>query len=248
MGTGDQQRDRDRITSLAKSKDLGGLETGANEILEAWRESNGHHADLLRRIADTLSSEPLDDDRQYVLAERYAILALERVDVVPMETVVKLLRHVAYHPSPPKGGDELGEWCAQRSAKARSWLHAWMRVHEGIDEAWDPEDRPAANLAPPDETGLPSGVAPEGIKDPKLRAEYETAIQNNRRKSEEYMRQTILRTVAKRDLPQGEERVVKMYSTPPYDLDELERYLRYFVRDETARARMSTAVRKRMGG
>jgi len=38
------------------------------------------------------------------------------------------------------------------------------------------------NLAPPPETGLPAGVAPDSIKDPGLRRAYERAIEENNQK------------------------------------------------------------------
>lgn len=40
-------------------------------------------------------------------------------------------------------------------------------------------ETPYVNIAPPPETGLPSGVAPSAIKDVKLREKYEQAIKKN---------------------------------------------------------------------
>ncbi|WP_343729599.1 hypothetical protein [Duganella sp.] len=60
----------------------------------------------------------------------------------------------------------------------------WRAIGSAIDHEMHPEDGdlPQLNLAPPPETGLPAGVAPDSIKDPALRQAYERAIEENKRK------------------------------------------------------------------
>ena len=91
-------------------------------------------------------------------------------------------------PNSPKGED----FAQRRKKDVQIRLHAWKRLIDAIDPNWDPNDKPVRNVVPPTETGLPSGVTPEAIKDSKLRAEYIQAIDKNRKKAEKYLKQSKL--------------------------------------------------------
>jgi len=95
--------------------------------------------------------------------------------------------------------------------------------------------------------GLPAGgIAPESIKDPKLRAEYEAALQENRQKIERHTKQYRLHDWLK-SYPKSRERdIVLIYSEPPFNLEELKQYLGKYAVDEKTRARILEAVKKNM--
>jgi len=80
----------------------------------------------------------------------------------------------------PKGE----KWAQIRKKDVEVRLHAWKRLVNAIDPTWDANDVPLVNVMPPLAAGPPGGVAPgvapEAIKDPKLRAQYEAAIEKNR--------------------------------------------------------------------
>jgi len=80
----------------------------------------------------------------------------------------------------------------QRRAKLELWLKAIDKVDKMIDPQFDPHDTPQINVAPPIAAGLRAGVAPNEIKDPKVRQEYENAIRLNAEKAERYHVQSKL--------------------------------------------------------
>ena len=74
-------------------------------------------------------------------------------------------------------GDTSGGWWKRRR---RAWFVLTLRfvdfMDRNIDTTYDPEEFVYSDVAPPPETGMPSGVDPKEIEDPKLREEYETAL------------------------------------------------------------------------
>lgn len=242
METDEFERDFGHIKFL--SKDLNGLEKFADELHGKWgRKNPEYYGRLMLSVANTFRSEPFNDDRQFVLAQEFAELALEKAEKIPIEIVTDLLLHVQdeRHSLP---GDA---WSKDRSQKARLWCRALQRMDGEIDKNWDAKDLPWGNIAPPEATGLPSGVAPEAVKDKKLRAEYEAAIEQNRKKADRYRQQSTLRKLEGWFPQKAEKYLISAYSKPPHNLPELERYLaEYMPNRERSRARMLDAVRKNM--
>lgn len=94
--------------------------------------------------------------------------------------------------------------------------------------------------------GLPSGIAPESVKDPKLRAEYEAALQKNREQIERYTKQYRLRDWLSMFPKRAEEYIIRAYSKPPFDVEELKQYLDKYITDTKTKARILNAVTKNM--
>ncbi len=73
-------------------------------------------------------------------------------------------------------------WEAHRRKKLELLLSALKEMDHAIDPKFDPERRPMSQ--PPLPAGAPLelniGVSPSSIEDPKLRAEYEQAIEDHR--------------------------------------------------------------------
>lgn len=247
------ERDVARIKALARSKDLAGLERLADEIEQTWRTATtAHYARLMLKVAETFMSEDFRDRRQYDLARGYAALALEKIDparygAFPIDVEVKLLLHLQVDAEYDRGQVRGQEWAALRKRKALRWFRAWKRLTDGIDETWDPNDLPLSNIAPPAATGLPSGVAPRHIKDPKLRARYEAEIQRHARKARRNRTQALLRRLDRRFSPVAEVYIIQAYSKPPYRLSELEALLKAYVADDDRRARIVEGAARTMG-
>ena len=240
------EQDLSRIISLTKSKDLVGLEEFADEVQRTWRLRNReYYAGLMLKTCRAFSSGGFKDDRQYSLARKNALLALEEPAEIPLEMELELVGHVMSDmviPSAPKGQ----EWAQQRKTDMKVRFHAWKRLTDAIDPNWDPNDKPFRSIVPPVATGLPSGIAPESIKDPTLRAEYEAAIQRNREKIKRYTEQIRLREWLKRFKRTQERYVIRAYSKPPFNLAELKQYLENYIADQDTKARILDAVTKKM--
>lgn len=82
-----------------------------------------------------------------------------------------------------------------REQKLKLFLCLIRATYDLMDPGFDSENRFVLNVAPPAETQMPPGVAPEAIRDPVLRRQYEEAISSNRRQAEAYNDQMALRGI-----------------------------------------------------
>ncbi len=247
------KQERARIEALRKSfkpglvNDLKEYEKFADAIQKKWsRRNKEHYARLMLKICGPLSSGTFADDRRHDVARRYALLVLDKSEEISIEMELKLTGHVMtsmYTRNSPKGED-----LAQRRKKdVEIRLHAWKRLLDAIDPNWDPNEKLWSPNAVGVNMGLPAGgIAPESIKDPKLRAEYEAAIDKNRQKGQRYSEQSRLRDWLKRYPKRAEKYIVKAYSKPPFNLEELNQYLEMYIADEKTRARIVGAVKNNM--
>lgn len=248
----DYEQERTRIESWSKSlipgstNDLKEYEKDVNGIQIKWsQKKKEYYARLMLDACKPLSSGRFNDERQYDVARRYALSALEKPNEIPLDIELELTGHVmtdTVTPRAPKGQ----EWTQRRKKDLEVKFHAWKRLKDAIDPNWDPNDLPVSNIVPPSATGLPGGVASEAIKDPKLRAEYETAIEKNRQKAERYGEQYRLRGWLKRFPKRAEEYIIQSYSKPPFDVEELKQYLDKYIADTKTKARILDAVTKNM--
>lgn len=90
----------------------------------------------------------------------------------------------------------------EEAAKVSLWVMAYQKIKAECDPSFDPADVPFINIGTPG--NFLSGIAPENIKDPELRKEYEKAFAANREKGERHRRQRLLRKELqelKHDLP-----------------------------------------------
>ena len=210
------EEDMKRMLSLSEMKDIEGLNSFADELKAKWnRIDRKSYVDSILAVCRKLSSGRFDDQRQYALSRKLAILSLTDPNELPLETELDLLGHVMTDITPGAPTDQ--EWAQQRKVDIQIRLHAWKRLTDAIDPTWDQNDLLVINVTPPRDSGAPSGVAPDSIKDPRLRAEYEAAIEENRRKSQRYSEQYSLRKWLKRFPKTAEEYIVRAYCKPPFD-------------------------------
>ena len=238
------QQDLERINAFNKSfkqglvNNLEEYEKFANEIQKKWNED---YAKLMLEICKPLSSGTFESRRRFDLAREYALSALNEPNKITLDTELELIGHVMTNTGLPFSPKEQ-ELVQRRKKDIDIRLHAWKRLTDAVDPKWDPNDLPKINITPPPSTGLPSGIAPEAIQDPKLRAEYEKAIEQNEQKAKKYSEQYELHKWLKKYPDRAEKYIIQLYSAEPYDTEELKQLLEKYKIDQEVQTRIINAV------
>jgi hypothetical protein len=236
-----------------KNNDLDAYEKFADKILSKWKNKNKEiHA---RLTLDVCQSVHLFDekDRTHAIRRKYILSALAGANDISHETELELAANGMFNIFASKAHKPKGNDLAKlRKNGLKMYLHAWKRVIDGIDPNWDQNARPSVHVSPDFFTAeekakmgrFASGMAPEGIKDPQIRAKYEAAIKANNEKGERYGQQDKLRSYLKSYPPLYKRYIIKAYSMPPYNNAELVKYLSDYKIDEETKTRIIDAVNK----
>lgn len=192
----------------------------------------------------SLRSSKLAGPETGALAREYALMALRDVNDISLETELALVGQVTSDMIPGHTR-KTGEWMQHRATDVRARLHAWRRIENAIDKDWDPNE--FGYLVPP--TPPPSipwvtSNPPEAIKDPTIRAEYETALKEYSQKVEYHNRQRQLRRTRKRFMAQASGYIVGAYSVLPFDLNQLKSLLDEYNMDPDIARGITDAVKE----
>jgi len=202
MGEQQLRRELARLYGLLRAKDLEGFVRAADEMEQTWGPGGGDYYARLMLNVSSLVVNGFDDEKVYALSQKYAAAALARADSFSLELETKILPFLAMPLARVRASGVAGsDWAKERKTKVGLWLRAWQRLERETDKNFDPDDKPFLKVAPPDETGLPAGVAPEAIKDAKLRARYEAAMNANAEKAKHYDQQFVLSVPLRRFRP-----------------------------------------------
>ncbi|MGH7941092.1 MAG: discoidin domain-containing protein, partial [Limisphaerales bacterium] len=136
----------------------------------------------------------------------------------------KTFRAVEKIPEP--GVDKSVPEAMARREKAIMWFTLLAVIDQNIDTNFDvnnPINWATVELAPPGPEGwkYPSGVSPNDIKEPEVRAQYEAALKQNEEKARRELFQSRLRNIdqlATREV----ERFLRYYTTSKKDQSELD--------------------------
>lgn len=231
------------------SKDLGRMEGVAKEIHAKWRgEAPASYGRLMVDVVVSFRNGRFNDERQYLLAQQYARLALQKASDLPLQVELCLLGYLR-EDLDRKAAANLGEpWPSYRAAKAALSLHGWQRLEEAIDPSWDRNDLPLINTPLPNGVPGVAGMDPAGIADPVVRAEYEAAVQRNRKKAETYRIQYELRQDRDTFVAGARRYIVDAYSKPPLDWEALDALLARYLKDPTVRAAIIEDARRAAAG
>ncbi len=240
------EQDLKSIETLREARNLEGLALLADEIEMKWPQRHKHYyASLMIEVVGAFSGYDFKDDRQYVLALKYAKAALKMGDRLPLEAEIKLVRFLQGGPEYTTGQMKAEEWAQDRSERVKRWLHAWQRLEKEINRNFDFNNRPQLNVRPPAGYG-PAGIAPESIKDSKARAEYESAIAANKKRIAEYNKQWQLRQLDNYFTPYASQFMIEAYSKEPHNLAELKKYLDDYLTNEDLKEKIINEVKKKM--
>lgn len=235
------RQDIAKLDSFLSNRNLDSIEATIDKESAKWREKDRPSLIIyMTKACSLLSSYDIGDlSKRASLLSRYAISVLKSGEL-PLRDHVQFVGFLMFNPLVV---DETA-WKTMRKQKAELWLAARRRVESSIDPTFDFNDRPFLNVATPPGSREPSGVSPEFIKDPKLRAEYERAIAENSAKARRFNDQYWLKRNAPDFCKNVERYLVNAYSRPPTDPAELERLLAQYIDDNGVRARILDEVRK----
>jgi hypothetical protein len=163
----DSQLDADiaKLDVLRSSGNIDALRAQIDLDPKKWRSSD-RDAFLLYmyRACGELSSYDIGDlSQRALLLGQYSISVLRSGDL-PLPQYVQFVEFLGFDPPVM---DEVA-WKDLRRQKAQFWLEAWRRVTQATDPKFDLDDPPLLNVSPPPSTGLPAGVSPASIKNPRL--------------------------------------------------------------------------------
>ncbi len=247
-------RDHTRATILEQSKNLNALANLVEEIQNKWSKKDKRMYGAL--MVNTLHSwesayRRADKKAPMNLIRQYATQVLStydpnKPDNISIESEFDLISILYEQYEYSKGNLADQEWIKNRRKGTERFFRAWQRLENAIDEDWDPNDIPELNVSPPKGIGIPGipGMSPELIKDPVLRAEYENAIEENRKKIKIRNEQLKLRNIKKMYFRIVEKYMIGTYSLTPYANDELKQYLEKYKIDEKTKARIVETITK----
>ena len=235
------------LDGYVRGGDLDEFVKAADWMKEKWsRRDQESYGRLMLSVSNTLVNS-FRNWRAWRLSEKYASDALASADSFSVHLETELVQFLSQDFVPRVvTRDGPPDWGKDRSDKAKLWLHALRRLEQETDINFDFSDRPYLNIPPPQETGLPSGVAPEAIKDPWLRAQYEAAIQANAEKARKYNHQFMMRHLNETFTRRAERYLIGTYAKPPFAVDELKRLLDANLKDVGRKERILSGVRKKM--
>lgn len=241
---------------LAAIDDIMGKLQAHREIqiqLQKWdAQDEQRYLVLVARLCDRLTGSRIPNAREDLLAQKFALSALESSESISPAAETFFARYTwrqSQHDLDNylSGQLKVEDWVRLRGNYAQTWLRPLARLDEAIDSDFDVEDpanRPLLNVPVPkgSKVGIVSGVSPKHIKDPQLRAQYQAAINANAEKAKKLWEQTFLRSLAKEYSVSLQKLLVKVYSTSPYNIEELEHYLDKYLTDKELKTRILRGV------
>ncbi len=239
------QTDIDRIRAL-RLRPLDEVVSLASELEPKWRRIDWNsYASIMEHVCSEISNRGPNNAKVREQSEHFAMVALSHASMYSWEHESFLLGWLGYQ----RTDSNDAAWLRKRSVKAQLWLHAFQRFEKEFDENFDINDRknvPASRVTPPLETGLPPGVPASAIKDPRLRAKYEAAIAENKRKSRKVEQQMPLRLHGPSFKERAVRWLVQAYSQPPVRKVEISRYLQLYIRDTKTRQEVLDQIEKKL--
>jgi hypothetical protein len=195
----------------------------ASQLEAKWRRIDWNlYADIMAHVCSEISGRGLSDEQVREQSEHFAKSALSHSNMYSWQNESALVGYLQYKRSNP----EMNAWLRDRREKTELWLHALRRLETESDPGFDINDsknRPSMQVFPPRETNLPPGSPPSAIKDPRLRAKYEAAIADNKRKSQRANQQVPLLLHGPPFRARAGRWIVQAYSQAPARNAELRR-------------------------
>jgi DnaJ-domain-containing protein 1 len=205
----------------------------ADALDAAWKDREakyyGEITLAMIQVVRTVVGDPVDlhtaTIEHMVLGERVARRALNNRKDIPIYLQVQLADAITVHPCFLAGESPTpAEKDADLQQKASLVLSILTDFEAAIDRKYDPNNpanHPWRNLPLPKGVSVRPDGTPGEIKDPVLRAQYEAAVAENRKKAEKLRLQDELRTLDEDFVPWCEKLLVDLYKGRPDAAKEL---------------------------
>ena len=131
---------------------------------------------------------------------------------------------------------------AFRNEKMSLYLMIINELDSKLIPEFDFNDLPLLSVSPPPESGLPAGVAPSSINDPKLKAEYEKKLRENSNKLNRYTFQKKLMKINQRVTEQIKRYMNSEFSSTNQDVMILNRLIDDIVSHDERRKRLKQYI------
>jgi hypothetical protein len=252
----DWRADMARVDAVRKAlrpgpgNDIQAYQRFIKDLQGKWhqRPNKEHYARLMRELCVPLNAGPFQRDGGFALARTYALDALEFRDSIPLNLEMELTQEVVTLTGNMPGAVKGPKFAEQRRKDVEVRLHAWKRLTDAIDPAWNPNEELMSDNGVGARVGVSDGgMDPAGVQDPVLRAKYEAALRANRQKNEKWSQQYALRGRLKWYPSHVERYIIELYAQPPFDSPELEQALKKYIADEKTRSRILKAVKEKSG-
>lgn len=236
----------ERINAIRASNDSVAIKAVAQQIQREWVNADPvQYSEIMDNLCYTVLFSRLgNQDEKSTIVEKYALLALARKEEMPVLIEADLVGYLQPQEYKTLFKNTLSKknWTDYRKARASIALHLLGRINTQTDPNFDFSGIRIFNDIPPTLKKYPSGILPETVSDPKLRAEYEAYI-----KAEEAFRiknneQLALKQLNQFLVPLQQKYVVDLYSVPPYNLAELKALLNKYPLDAVTKQKIVDQV------
>jgi hypothetical protein len=192
----------EELESIKAIDDVTKLRDWYTRFIKEWYGKGKYFHRLAIALMQTINTmNSIELDKGMLLKKEVAEKSLDQENDLPLKVAFDALIIMIYDQWYWKEKLNAAEWKNYINWLIQHCRNAKNQLEAAIDERFDFTDLPQKNIEPPLETGLPSGVAPEEIKDPDLRVKYEADIECNRQKTESYTNQLTLRNLREYQLP-----------------------------------------------
>jgi hypothetical protein len=219
---------RKQIDALQAAKDVDGLRKLAAEAKTEWLPAkNAEYYPVILDLCVALNSTAPTPEG-YEAMRGLAVSVIDSPGEKPPQILGKLCLLLQGDPDYSRGQLRGEAWITERRRRTERWFTVWKSIREQLAALPEPSGPLNINVSPPVETGLPSGVGPEAVKDPALRKRFEEAIEKNTRNGNTYRKKHDLADFEKRFAADAKRNFIETYSKPPFETDELAKNLQEY--------------------
>jgi hypothetical protein len=258
-------KDLENIHIVEQAGDINDLEKVSDELEKKWfSKDSQQYANIMGGIASAFGASQFGETG-IELKGKYARRALDKLNnlgegkKIPLDMEFGLLKQIlgSLHGDSNHLQDlsKRKDWIEKRREVLKYYIHGWERLDQTIDPNWDPNDV-SQNVGPPRPPAgyrgpFASGMSPERIEDPEIRAEYEAALKEYLEKSHKRNEQYGLRRIKEYDLPRIQISILNLYSGPIFEaknleIEALEKDIARYVTDEKIRTMMLNGMKNRL--